>query len=87
MIATPVTFFFLIMFLLCLLLLQHVPKINGELPSADETTSDHERLLNRSCSVSFLCYLSLAVWVTWWLRNTFKNVKVRSFQSVFILVL
>ncbi|KAL8533149.1 hypothetical protein ACS0TY_009410 [Phlomoides rotata] len=25
----------------------HVPKINGEIPSADEATSDHERLLNR----------------------------------------
>ncbi|KAL0402030.1 UNVERIFIED_CONTAM: OVARIAN TUMOR DOMAIN-containing deubiquitinating enzyme 9 [Sesamum latifolium] len=25
----------------------HVPKINGEIPSADEATSDHQRLLNR----------------------------------------
>ncbi|KAG8380531.1 hypothetical protein BUALT_Bualt06G0025300 [Buddleja alternifolia] len=25
----------------------HVPKINGEIPSVDEATSDHERLLNR----------------------------------------
>ncbi|KZV42358.1 hypothetical protein F511_17847 [Dorcoceras hygrometricum] len=25
----------------------HIPKINGEIPSADEATSDHERLLNR----------------------------------------
>ncbi|XP_041999284.1 OVARIAN TUMOR DOMAIN-containing deubiquitinating enzyme 12-like isoform X1 [Salvia splendens] len=25
----------------------HVPKINGEIPSADEVSSDHERLLNR----------------------------------------
>lgn len=25
----------------------HVPKINGEIPSIDEATSDHERLLNR----------------------------------------
>ncbi|KAI3458949.1 hypothetical protein Pfo_015612 [Paulownia fortunei] len=27
--------------------LSHVPKINGEIPSADEATSDHQRLLNR----------------------------------------
>lgn len=27
--------------------LQHVPKINGEIPSADEETSDHQRLLDR----------------------------------------
>ncbi|XP_041994776.1 OVARIAN TUMOR DOMAIN-containing deubiquitinating enzyme 9-like isoform X2 [Salvia splendens] len=25
----------------------HVPKINGEIPSADESTSDHQRLLDR----------------------------------------
>ncbi|KAK4385972.1 OVARIAN TUMOR DOMAIN-containing deubiquitinating enzyme 9 [Sesamum angolense] len=25
----------------------HVPKVNGEIPSADEATSDHQRLLNR----------------------------------------
>ncbi|KAK6136190.1 hypothetical protein DH2020_030081 [Rehmannia glutinosa] len=25
----------------------HVPKINGDIPSADEATSDHQRLLNR----------------------------------------
>ncbi|CAK7343124.1 unnamed protein product [Dovyalis caffra] len=28
---------------------QHVPRINGEIPSIDEATSDHERLLNRYC--------------------------------------
>ena len=28
---------------------QHVPRINGEIPSVDEATSDHERLLNRYC--------------------------------------
>lgn len=39
--------------ILCLLLLQHVPKTNGEIPSADEVLSDHERLLNRSCTVPF----------------------------------
>ncbi|KAL0322215.1 UNVERIFIED_CONTAM: OVARIAN TUMOR DOMAIN-containing deubiquitinating enzyme 9 [Sesamum calycinum] len=27
--------------------LEHVPKVNGEIPSADEATSDHQRLLNR----------------------------------------
>lgn len=27
--------------------LQHVPKINGELPSEDEQISDHERLFQR----------------------------------------
>ncbi|RWW55573.1 hypothetical protein BHE74_00037782 [Ensete ventricosum] len=26
---------------------QHVPKINGEIPSVDEATSDHQRLLER----------------------------------------
>jgi len=29
---------------------QHVPRINGEIPSIDEATSDHERLLNRYCA-------------------------------------
>lgn len=32
--------------------MQHVPKVNGEVPSADEATSDHQRLMNRS----FLLY-------------------------------
>ncbi|XP_011018726.1 PREDICTED: uncharacterized protein LOC105121693 [Populus euphratica] len=27
--------------------IRHVPRINGEIPSSDEATSDHERLLNR----------------------------------------
>ncbi|KAA8534407.1 hypothetical protein F0562_031924 [Nyssa sinensis] len=27
----------------------HVPKINGEIPSVDEATSDHQRLLDRLC--------------------------------------
>lgn len=27
--------------------LQHVPRINGEIPSIDEATSDHQRLLDR----------------------------------------
>jgi hypothetical protein len=27
--------------------LQHVPRINGEIPSIDEVTSDHQRLLDR----------------------------------------
>ncbi|XP_034925262.1 OVARIAN TUMOR DOMAIN-containing deubiquitinating enzyme 10 isoform X1 [Populus alba] len=27
--------------------IRHVPRINGEIPSIDEATSDHERLLNR----------------------------------------
>ncbi|KAA8539280.1 hypothetical protein F0562_025972 [Nyssa sinensis] len=27
----------------------HVPKINGEIPSIDEATSDHQRLLDRLC--------------------------------------
>lgn len=29
------------------ILLQHVPKINGEIPSIDEATSDHQRLTDR----------------------------------------
>ncbi|KAK4833955.1 hypothetical protein QYF36_013981 [Acer negundo] len=32
----------------------HVPRINGEIPSIDEATSDHERLLNRLQSHGFL---------------------------------
>jgi len=32
---------------LFLLLSQHVPKINGEIPSVDEAISDHQRLLDR----------------------------------------
>lgn len=27
--------------------LQHIPKINGEIPSVDEATLDHQRLLDR----------------------------------------
>lgn len=32
---------------LFILLLQHVPKTNGEIPSVDEAISDHQRLLDR----------------------------------------
>jgi hypothetical protein len=32
---------------LFLLLSQHVPKVNGEIPSVDEAISDHQRLLDR----------------------------------------
>lgn len=28
-------------------LMQHVPRINGEIPSIDEATLDHQRLLHR----------------------------------------
>lgn len=28
-------------------LMQHVPKVNGDIPSVDEATSDHQRLLDR----------------------------------------
>lgn len=31
----------------CALSLQHIPKINGEIPSVDEATLDHQRLLDR----------------------------------------
>lgn len=34
---------------------QHVPRINGEIPSVDEEISDHQRLLDRQ-SPSFPCY-------------------------------
>lgn len=27
--------------------IQHIPRINRDIPSVDEATSDHERLLNR----------------------------------------
>lgn len=31
---------------------QHVPKVNGDIPSADEEVSDHQRLLDRSTNYS-----------------------------------
>lgn len=31
-------------FIICM---QHVPRTNGDMPSYDEVTSDHQRLLNR----------------------------------------
>ncbi|CAN0881182.1 OVARIAN TUMOR DOMAIN-containing deubiquitinating enzyme 10 [Linum grandiflorum] len=34
--------------------IRHVPKINGEIPSLDEVTSDHERLLNRLHAFGFV---------------------------------
>ena len=34
-------------------LLQHVPRINGEIPSIDEATLDHQRLLDRCSFGSF----------------------------------
>lgn len=33
-------------------MLQHVPRINGEIPSSDEATSDHQRLLGRYINAS-----------------------------------
>ncbi|KAM6568916.1 hypothetical protein CsatB_016901 [Cannabis sativa] len=33
---------------------QHVPRINGEIPSIDEATSDHQRLLDRLQSFGFI---------------------------------
>lgn len=47
-------------------LLQHVPRINGEIPSVDEATLDHQRLLDRyyafliSILSSFRFFLSLS---------------------------
>lgn len=32
---------------LVICIVQHVPKINGVIPSVDEETSDHQRLLDR----------------------------------------
>lgn len=37
-------------------LLQHVPKINGDIPSADEEISDHQRLLERFSDIKFSLY-------------------------------
>ncbi|EYU39625.1 hypothetical protein MIMGU_mgv1a022809mg, partial [Erythranthe guttata] len=37
----------------------HVPKTNGEMPSVDEATSDHQRLLNRYCFFYFFKLISL----------------------------
>lgn len=44
--------------------LQHVPRINGEIPSIDEVTSDHQRLLDRyytSWHIDAYVSLSLSV--------------------------
>ncbi|KAJ0704934.1 putative ubiquitinyl hydrolase 1 [Helianthus annuus] len=35
--------------------IRHVPKVNGEMPTADEATSDHQRLMDR-CSLSLKIY-------------------------------
>lgn len=48
-----------------IILLQHVPKINGEIPSIDEAISDHQRLIDRytkpqSC-ITFLSNLQKQV--------------------------
>ncbi|XWS53309.1 hypothetical protein CRYUN_Cryun11dG0146000 [Craigia yunnanensis] len=42
----------------------HVPRINGEIPSVDEATLDHQRLLERS--------------IIWWSSNLKEMVTVRS---------
>jgi hypothetical protein len=36
-----------------IILLQHVPKINGEIPSIDEAISDHQRLIDRYTNPQF----------------------------------
>ena len=43
---------------------QHVPRINGEIPSVDEATLDHQRLLDRSPAFFlflFIFFLLMAV--------------------------
>lgn len=37
--------------------MQHVPRINGNFPSFDEATSDHQRLLERY--ISFVLFVSM----------------------------
>lgn len=37
-------------------MLQHVPRINGEIPSTDEATSDHQRLLDRYINASYFYF-------------------------------
>lgn len=45
-----------------IMMLQHVPRINGEIPSIDEVTSDHQRLLDRYyISWHISAYVSLFV--------------------------
>lgn len=34
--------------------LQHIPRINGEIPSIDEATLDHQRLLDRYYTISLI---------------------------------
>lgn len=46
-------FALMLMQFLCLLL-QHIPRINGEIPSIDEATLDHQRLLDRYFISSFV---------------------------------
>lgn len=37
-------------------LLQHVPRINGQIPSVDEATSDHQRLTDRCGPLTLLSF-------------------------------
>ena len=37
---------------------QHVPRINGEIPSVDEATLDHQRLLDRSFFFIFIFFVN-----------------------------
>lgn len=36
---------------------QHIPKINGDIPSPDEEISDHQRMLDRSWIILYTSYL------------------------------
>lgn len=39
---------------------KHVPKINGDIPSIDEATSDHQRLLDRYFIADFIAFFSIS---------------------------
>lgn len=66
---------------LCLSLLQHVPKINGQIPSVDEATSDHQRLSDRYCARS--CTTFVVAYSLWRLYFSCKMCySVILFQSI-----
>ena len=71
-------------FVICIV--QHVPKINGEIPSVDEEISDHQRLLDRFGS-KFSFILLMASWSIFWFSYDFEANKLHhpNFWVGFIL--
>lgn len=42
-------------------LMQHIPRINGDIPSTDEATSDHQRLLDRYQNIVLVGFIGRKV--------------------------